>query len=107
MVMRGTCLLARNFLRLSLNLRPKLVQQLLEACSSVKVKRLFLYMADIPRAQWLVYVMHENPAKHAALVKALKGHWQVNFLILEILPVCHYLSQVAGSCGHHMRLHAK
>lgn len=27
-------------------LRPKLVQQLLEACRSVKVKRLFLYMAE-------------------------------------------------------------
>ena len=29
-----------------LNLRPKLMQQLLEACNSIKVKRLFLFMAD-------------------------------------------------------------
>lgn len=29
-----------------LNLRPKLVQELLETCKSVKVKRLFLYMAE-------------------------------------------------------------
>ena len=28
------------------NLRPKLVQELLETCQSIKVKRLFLYMAD-------------------------------------------------------------
>jgi len=29
-----------------LTLRPVLVQELLEACTSVKVKRLFLYMAQ-------------------------------------------------------------
>lgn len=33
-------------------LRPKLVQQLLEECSSVKVKRLFLYMAEKAGHQW-------------------------------------------------------
>ncbi len=33
-------------------LRPKLVQQLLEKCSSVKVKRLFLYMAEKSGHQW-------------------------------------------------------
>ena len=34
-------------------LRPKLVQQLLEQCSSVKVKRLFLYMAEKAHHQWV------------------------------------------------------
>ena len=38
------------------NLRPKLVQELLEKCSSVKVKRLFLYMADKAGHQWLPFV---------------------------------------------------
>ena len=33
-------------------LRPKLVQKLLEGCSSVKVKRLFLYMAQKAGHQW-------------------------------------------------------
>lgn len=33
-------------------LRPKLVQELLERCSSVKVKRLFLYMAEKAGHQW-------------------------------------------------------
>ena len=33
-------------------LRPKLVQKLLECCSSVKVKRLFLYMAEKAGHQW-------------------------------------------------------
>lgn len=33
-------------------LRPRLVQQLLEKCSSVKVKRLFLYMAEKSGNQW-------------------------------------------------------
>jgi len=33
-------------------LRPKLVQQLLEECTSVKVKRLFLYMAEKSGHSW-------------------------------------------------------
>lgn len=33
-------------------LRPKLVQRLLEKCSSIKVKRLFLYMAEKAGHQW-------------------------------------------------------
>jgi hypothetical protein len=33
-------------------LRPPLVQQLLEQCCSLKVKRLFLYMADKSQHQW-------------------------------------------------------
>lgn len=33
-------------------LRPKIVQQLLMSCSSVKVKRLFLYMAEKANHQW-------------------------------------------------------
>ncbi|MCL2715229.1 MAG: type IV toxin-antitoxin system AbiEi family antitoxin [Alphaproteobacteria bacterium] len=33
-------------------LRPRLLQQLLEQCSSVKVKRLFLYMAERAGHQW-------------------------------------------------------
>lgn len=33
-------------------LRPKIVQQLLVSCSSVKVKRLFLYMAEKANHQW-------------------------------------------------------
>lgn len=34
------------------NLRALLVQQLLEECSSVKVKRMFLYMAEKARHRW-------------------------------------------------------
>jgi len=34
-------------------LRPQLVQQLLEGCKSVKVKRLFLYFADQHNHEWL------------------------------------------------------
>lgn len=33
-------------------LRPKMIQQLLESCSSVKVKRPFLYMAEKANHQW-------------------------------------------------------
>ena len=38
------------------NLRPKLVQELLEQCTSVKTKRLFLYMANKAQHQWLTFV---------------------------------------------------
>ena len=38
------------------NLRPASIQRLLEACSSVKVKRLFLYMADKAGHEWFKYL---------------------------------------------------
>jgi len=37
-------------------LRPNLVQQLLEDCKSVKVKRLFLYMAEKAEHAWFKYL---------------------------------------------------
>ncbi len=42
------------------NLRPAIVQQLLESCTSIKVKRLFLYLADKADHEWLSYVSQEN-----------------------------------------------
>lgn len=41
-------------------LRPKLVQALLEACSSQKVKRLFLYMAEKSGHSWFKALKLEN-----------------------------------------------
>ncbi len=38
------------------NLRPQSVQSLLETCSSVKVKRLFLYMAEKAQHPWFQYL---------------------------------------------------
>lgn len=38
------------------NLRPKEVQKLLEACTSVKVKRLFLFLADKAGHDWLKHI---------------------------------------------------
>ncbi len=38
------------------NLRPVSVQKLLEGCTSVKVKRLFLYLADKAGHEWLSYI---------------------------------------------------
>lgn len=38
------------------NLRPKLVQALLEQCTSVKVKRLFLYLAEKAKHAWVNYL---------------------------------------------------
>ncbi len=34
------------------SLRPKVLQQLLEACNSVRVKRLFMYMAEYHGHSW-------------------------------------------------------
>lgn len=38
------------------NLKPKLITELLLACNSVKVKRLFLYMAKKANHQWLQFI---------------------------------------------------
>lgn len=38
------------------NLRPKLVQELLMACTSIKAKRLFVYLAEKAGHQWLSLV---------------------------------------------------
>ena len=39
-----------------INLRPRLVQKLLEQCNSVKVKRLFFYMADKANHSWFKHL---------------------------------------------------
>lgn len=41
-------------------LRPQIVQRLLEKCNSVKVKRLFLYMADKANHNWFKYLQVEK-----------------------------------------------
>jgi hypothetical protein len=42
------------------NLRPKQVQELLEKCTSIKVKRLFLYMAEKAKHDWFKYIALEK-----------------------------------------------
>lgn len=42
------------------NLRPQQVNELLEACSSVKVKRLFLYLAKKANHDWVQYLNLPN-----------------------------------------------
>ena len=42
------------------NLRPKLVEELLAGCSSVKVKRLFLFMAKKSGHQWASFINENN-----------------------------------------------
>lgn len=43
-----------------MSLRPQLVQELLEACRSVKAKRLFLYMAEKHALPWFGQLNREN-----------------------------------------------
>jgi len=43
-----------------ISLRPKIVQNLLENCNSVKVKRLFMYMADQHKHPWLENINVSN-----------------------------------------------
>ncbi len=38
------------------NLRPKLLQELLEHCTSIKVKRLFLFLAEKAKHQWFSFL---------------------------------------------------
>lgn len=39
-----------------MNLRPRLIQKLLEQCNSIKVKRLFLFMSDKANLPWFRYL---------------------------------------------------
>lgn len=41
------------------NLRPKVVQELLESCNSIKVKRLFLFMAEKANHGWVKHLKPE------------------------------------------------
>ena len=47
---------ARELMDALNNLRPATVQSLLEACSSIKVNRLFLYLADLAGHDWVRHV---------------------------------------------------
>lgn len=42
------------------SLRPDMVQLLLEQCTSVKVKRLFMYMAEKAGHAWFQYIKTDN-----------------------------------------------
>lgn len=64
------------------NLKPKLVTELLSNCSSVKVKRLFLYMADKVNHQWFQFLNLDNVdigTGNRILVD--KGVYQAKYLI--------------------------
>lgn len=64
------------------NLKPQLVTELLESCNSVKVKRLFLYMAEKANHQWLQFLNLDKVdigAGNRILVK--KGVYQAKYLI--------------------------
>lgn len=55
------------------DLRPKSVQELLENCSSVKVKRLFLYLADKLKHPWLEFVDLSNVDLGSGARSLVKG----------------------------------
>lgn len=55
------------------NLRPQLIQELLENCTSVKVKRLFLYMAKKAGHQWYDY-LDENKINLGTGKRSLAGN---------------------------------
>ncbi|MFO7830206.1 MAG: type IV toxin-antitoxin system AbiEi family antitoxin domain-containing protein [Bacteroidales bacterium] len=42
------------------NLKPKLLNDLLSACNSIKVKRIFLYMAEKANHQWFQFLKLDN-----------------------------------------------
>ncbi len=42
------------------NLRPSVMQELLEKCSSIKVKRLFLFMSTKAQHQWVTFIKQEK-----------------------------------------------
>lgn len=64
------------------NLKPKLVTELLENCSSVKVKRLFLYMAEKANHQWFQFINLKNvDIGKGNRILSEKGVYQAKYLI--------------------------
>lgn len=64
------------------NLKPKLVSELLVNCSSVKVKRLFLYLAERINHQWFHFLTTDNidlGKGHRTL--ATKGVYNAKYMI--------------------------
>lgn len=53
---KGSLKMAYQMLEMMVGLRPDMLQTLLEHCSSVKVKRLFLFMAEKLGHDWLDYL---------------------------------------------------
>ncbi len=63
-------------------LRPRLVQQLLECCNSVKVKRLFLYLADSCQHPWLKKInLSKVDLGHGKRMIVKGGHWDAKYKI--------------------------
>ena len=64
------------------NLKPKLVTELLESCNSVKVKRLFLYMADKANHQWFQFLkLDKVDIGNGNRILVEKGVYQAKYLI--------------------------
>lgn len=55
------------------SLRASLVQQLLEDCTSVKVKRMFLYMAEKARHRWFAKLDHSHISLGSGTRSFMKG----------------------------------
>ena len=54
-------------------LKPSTVQQLLEHCKSVKVKRLFLYLAEKADHAWVKYINPEEIELGSGKRSIIKG----------------------------------
>ena len=55
------------------NLRPSLIQELLQKCTSVKIKRVFLYMASRAQHQWLSFVDRSKIELGSGVRSLVKG----------------------------------
>lgn len=64
------------------NLKPKLINELLVNCNSIKVKRLFLYMADKVNHQWFQFLnLDQVDIGKGNRVLVKKGVYQGKYLI--------------------------
>ena len=64
------------------NLKPKLIIELLKACKSVKVKRLFLYMAEKANHQWFNFLkLYQLDLGSGKRMITEKGIYNAKYLI--------------------------
>jgi hypothetical protein len=68
------------------NLRPKVVQELLEKCNSIKVKHLFLFMASKANHQWLDYVDQTRNELETALTNITDSLERIRERIKKSIP---------------------
>jgi hypothetical protein len=78
---------------LSADLKPHYIQRLLETCKSIKVKRLFLYLAEKSNELWFKYldISKIDLGKGVCVISKTNGHYDNKYRIMIEELSAHYV----------------